>query len=204
MMTGFKSRAGKPFTASLKLDDGQARFDFDGSSGAKADSYDRGSARTDQRSASAPRHQTAERPPEASQQDQTSRAKRRRHEENEGSKRELEKTARDRCGPPTAPNAGIAICPKCGQGQIIEGRRGYGCNRYREGCNFVVWKEIAGLRLTEQQIHGLITERRTPAIAGFVDAQGNRFSARIELDDELVVRLTPAPVPEAPMSPPLQ
>ncbi|MGQ4807213.1 DNA topoisomerase 3 [Candidatus Entotheonellaceae bacterium PAL068K] len=34
-------------------------------------------------------------------------------------------------------------CPKCGKGQIIEGRKGYGCNRYRHGCDFVVWKEMA-------------------------------------------------------------
>ena len=31
-------------------------------------------------------------------------------------------------------------CPKCCRGGIIEGRRGYGCNRFREGCDFVVWK----------------------------------------------------------------
>lgn len=52
-------------------------------------------------------------------------------------------------------------CPKCEQGSIIEGRRGYGCNRYREGCDFVVWKEISGKQLTEKQVHALIAKRKT-------------------------------------------
>lgn len=34
----------------------------------------------------------------------------------------------------------IGICPKCG-GDIWEGNKNYYCTRYREGCNFVLWKE---------------------------------------------------------------
>ena len=28
-------------------------------------------------------------------------------------------------------------CPKCTKGTLIQGRAAWGCNRYREGCNFV-------------------------------------------------------------------
>ena len=61
--------------------------------------------------------------------------------------------------PSSEPRPAPLVCPKCGQGRIIEGRRGFGCSRYREGCDFVVWKEISGKRLTEKQIHALVSKR---------------------------------------------
>jgi DNA topoisomerase-3 len=81
-------------------------------------------------------------------------------------------------------------CPKCGRGLIIQGRRGYGCDRYREGCDFVVWREIGGKRLTERQIAELIRTRRTRLIQGFRDPSGQTFGARLELspDGQTVVR----------------
>ncbi len=75
-------------------------------------------------------------------------------------------------------------CPKCGQGRIIEGRRGHGCNRYREGCDFVVWKEISGKRLTEKQVHALITQGKTRLIKGFKGRSGMKFDARLRLDEK--------------------
>ena len=76
-------------------------------------------------------------------------------------------------------------CPKCGQGLIIQGRRGFGCNRYRDGCDFVVWREIGGKRLTERQIAELIRTGRTRAIQGFQDPSGQAFEGRLELGPEL-------------------
>ena len=75
-------------------------------------------------------------------------------------------------------------CPKCGQGDIIEGRRGYGCNRFREGCDFVVWKEISGKQLTEKQIHALIRKGKTRLIKGFNGRSGKKFDARLLLDEQ--------------------
>ena len=60
----------------------------------------------------------------------------------------------------SARSTSALTCPKCRQGQIIEGQRGFGCNRYREGCDFVVWKEMAGKKLTEKQIHALIAKAK--------------------------------------------
>jgi DNA topoisomerase-3 len=80
-------------------------------------------------------------------------------------------------------------CPRCGQGRIIEGRRGFGCSRYREGCDFVVWKEISGKRLTDKQIHALIGKRKTPLIRGFKDRSGGKFNARLKLDAQRKVVL---------------
>ncbi len=74
-------------------------------------------------------------------------------------------------------------CPKCGQGQIIEGRKGFGCNRYREGCDFVVWKEIAGKKLTLNQIERLVTKGKSTLLKGFKNKAGRPFQAYLKLED---------------------
>ena len=90
-----------------------------------------------------------------------------------------EETARSAADPSAA-----LTCPKCRQGQIIEGQRGFGCNRYREGCNFVVWKEMAGKKLTERQIQTLIAKGKTGIIKGFKSKKGSKFDARLKLGPE--------------------
>jgi len=54
---------------------------------------------------------------------------------------------------------GIAdlVCPACRQGQIITGKRGWGCSRWREGCKFVVWFEEAGKRRSVDDLRTLVT-----------------------------------------------
>ena len=81
------------------------------------------------------------------------------------------------------PSAALT-CPKCRQGQIIEGQRGFGCNRYRQGCDFVVWKEMAGKKLTERQIQTLIAKGKTGVIKGFKSKKGSKFDARLKLGPE--------------------
>lgn len=106
-----------------------------------------------------------------------------------------------RPAPPTAPVAtpptteppspqGLLTCPKCGRGRVIEGRRGFGCNRYREGCDFVVWKQVAGRTIGESEIRALVLDGHTGLIRGFSDANtGARVDARLRLDErwQLVV-----------------
>ena len=76
------------------------------------------------------------------------------------------------------------LCPKCGQGQIIQGKRGYGCNRYREGCDFVVWQQVSGKKLTENQVRTLIEKGKTRLIRGFTSRTGEKFAARLQLDEQ--------------------
>ncbi len=80
-------------------------------------------------------------------------------------------------------------CPQCKQGRIIEGKRGFGCQRFREGCNFVVWKVVGGKKLTEKQIYRLIRQRQTTLLSGFVDAEGKSYKARLKLSKEGTVTI---------------
>lgn len=81
-------------------------------------------------------------------------------------------------------------CPRCGLGHIMEGNRGFGCNRFREGCDFVIWKEFSGKKLTLTQIKALLKRGKTSKIKGFKDAQGNSFEGRLFLDSARNVQLT--------------
>lgn len=52
-------------------------------------------------------------------------------------------------------------CPRCQVGHLMEGKRGWGCGRWREGCSFVVWFETMGRRLSAAQLRDLMTRGRT-------------------------------------------
>ena len=85
--------------------------------------------------------------------------------------------------------AAIAPCPRpgCG-GSIIEGRRGFGCTRYREGCRFVIWKESLGRRITAAMAASLAKSGRTrPLVLTMPD--GSKGKGRLRLADPATGRL---------------
>jgi DNA topoisomerase-3 len=60
-----------------------------------------------------------------------------------------------------APVAAALICPRCKQGALVAGHRGWGCTRWREGCAFVIWFEIAGRRITDAELADLVSKGKT-------------------------------------------
>ena len=50
------------------------------------------------------------------------------------------------------------LCPRC-KSPIIKGSKGYGCSKWKEGCNFVLWREYKGIELNEGQIRTLLQKR---------------------------------------------
>ncbi|NEX23185.1 DNA topoisomerase III [Thiorhodococcus mannitoliphagus] len=152
---GFVSKAGKPFAAALRLDPA-GKVMLDFGDAAKGRSAAPRNARASSGSTPLASDKRVEAPP---QEPASSHAPSLRED------------------PP--------LCPKCGQGRIIEGRRGFGCNRYRDGCNFVVWKQIDALVLTEGQIRALIEHGRAGPIAA-TDAHGPVY---LQLDAHWQVRV---------------
>lgn len=71
-------------------------------------------------------------------------------------------------------------CPVCG-GDLTTTPFGYGCRNYKKdksGCNFNIG-EIAGIRLSEEQVKKLVEEGRTDTIRGFKSKAGKRFDAAL-------------------------
>jgi DNA topoisomerase-3 len=83
----------------------------------------------------------------------------------------------------------IAPCPRegCG-GQIIVGRKGFGCSHYKEGCRFVIWKESFGKRLSVPMVRALLQKGRTGKLK-LQRADGEPMEARIVLIDRNSGRL---------------
>jgi DNA topoisomerase-3 len=52
----------------------------------------------------------------------------------------------------------LGDCPRCGR-PVIEGKRGFGCSGWREGCPFVLWKEYRGRLLELAHVRELLQRR---------------------------------------------
>lgn len=81
----------------------------------------------------------------------------------------------------------IGGCPKCQKGNVIEGKKGYGCSEYKRGCDFVIWKEKASKKLSASIVKTLIEKRKTKKLDGFISKAQNKFSASLILNNEFKV-----------------
>jgi DNA topoisomerase-3 len=79
---------------------------------------------------------------------------------------------------------GLGPCPKCQAGFVRKTPKGWGCSRYKEaGCDFVIWAQVAGKKLTEAVARELVQSGTTAhAIEGFVSKEKKTFAARLKLD----------------------
>ncbi len=83
---------------------------------------------------------------------------------------------------------GIAECPKCPQGSVEKrkSKKGvgfYACNH--TDCNFVIFENMAGSKLSQTHVKELITQRQTKnKVKGFKSKKGNKFDAYVELNNE--------------------
>jgi DNA topoisomerase-3 len=73
------------------------------------------------------------------------------------------------------------ICPRCRQGTVVAGNRGWGCTRWREGCAFVIWFEIAGRRITDAELADLVSKGKTRK-RKWRSGEGAEIGGRLVLD----------------------
>lgn len=59
-------------------------------------------------------------------------------------------------------------CPKCKEGQILKGKKAYGCSTYEDGCDFVLPFAILGKKLTEKQATDLLKKGKTTKMTGIL------------------------------------
>jgi DNA topoisomerase-3 len=63
----------------------------------------------------------------------------------------------------------LGDCPRCGR-PVIEGRQGFGCSGWGEGCPFVLWREYHGQPLGDEEVRELLQRRVLPRPRTFGDA----------------------------------
>ncbi|MGI8909377.1 MAG: topoisomerase C-terminal repeat-containing protein, partial [Rubrobacteraceae bacterium] len=83
----------------------------------------------------------------------------------------------------------VGACPNCGA-PVVETKKAFGCSAWKQsGCDFVVWKTVAGKRVSEAQAKQLLTKGRTGKLKGFKSKAGKPFEAALVLDETRKVRL---------------
>ena len=73
------------------------------------------------------------------------------------------------------------VCPFCGKA-MRKWDKGYSCTGHKNGCQFTIWSEVAGKKLTESQVKAICEKGKTGAIKGFMSKAGKEFTARLVLN----------------------
>lgn len=85
---------------------------------------------------------------------------------------------------------GLGECPQCKKGVVRTTPKGAGCNRWKEGCTFSIWREVFGKELTDEQMKSLVEKKCTEVIKGFKKKSGTgTYNAKLVINDEFKVRL---------------
>ena len=80
----------------------------------------------------------------------------------------------------------IGTCPRCG-GEIREGKTGYGCSNWKEGCKFVIWKKpkadiFKNVTISAEQAKTLL-EGKSVLMNRLINKSDKEFKAMVSLDD---------------------
>ena len=76
-------------------------------------------------------------------------------------------------------------CPLCKEGAVVATPKGWGCSRFKTGgCKLAIWSEMAGHKLTADEVRELLANGSTKAPTSFYStAKKKNFQARIRLDE---------------------
>ena len=65
---------------------------------------------------------------------------------------------------------------------MVEGAKSYGCENWKTGCKFKIWKTIAGKKITLRSAQALLKKGRSPRLKGFESKSGQPFEAALKLE----------------------
>ena len=74
----------------------------------------------------------------------------------------------------------LGPCPVCA-GDVVVGKKAYGCSNWKNGCSFVVWKTIAKKEITPDIAQQLLATGETEMLPGFTSKSGKPFDAKLKV-----------------------
>ncbi|MBT2217937.1 topoisomerase C-terminal repeat-containing protein [Virgibacillus dakarensis] len=79
----------------------------------------------------------------------------------------------------------LGSCPNCG-GKVMEGKKGFGCSNWKNGCKFVIWKNDKYLqtmkkRVTKTMVKQLLKNKRVH-VKGLTSKKGKKFNAYLQYE----------------------
>lgn len=82
----------------------------------------------------------------------------------------------------TTNHTALGKCPVCGK-DVVESTKGFGCSGYKDGCKFVIWKEISKKKIGVTIAKELLIKGRTGKMKGFKSKAGKDYEATLVLVD---------------------
>ena len=82
--------------------------------------------------------------------------------------------------------ANINNCPKCKKGLVVKGKYAWGCNAFRDGCDFRLPLDFAGKKLSDSNIKALCLKGRTSEIKS-ADVDGNVINGNVVLNADFTL-----------------
>ncbi|MCB9198520.1 MAG: DNA topoisomerase 3 [Flavobacteriales bacterium] len=77
------------------------------------------------------------------------------------------------------------ICPKCGQGEMIRGKKAWGCSRFNSGCQFVIPFQFEDVTLSDSDMKELVTNGKSRYKLPFKGKKGEIDKLYIGLSKKL-------------------
>ncbi|WP_313717429.1 type IA DNA topoisomerase, partial [Kaistella carnis] len=79
-------------------------------------------------------------------------------------------------------------CPKCKENKLMKGKTAIGCSNYK-GCGFKIPFLLFGKKLTEKQIHDLITKGKSSKLKGFTEHPEGLSEGILRLTNDFLLDL---------------
>lgn len=80
------------------------------------------------------------------------------------------------------------LCPTCAR-PIVDRPQAFSCSEWKQGCAFVIWKTIAGKKISLALAKTLASGKESQVLKGFKSKAGKKFDARLKLDNGKVIFL---------------
>ena len=80
------------------------------------------------------------------------------------------------------------ICPKCREKNLIQGKTAVGCSDFK-GCGFKIPFVVFGKKLSEKQIHDLVTKSKSSKLKGFTEHPENILEGILHINQEFSLEL---------------
>lgn len=77
------------------------------------------------------------------------------------------------------------ICPKCGQGEMIRGKKAWGCSKYSSGCQFVIPFQFEDVFLSDADMKELVQNRKSRYKLPFQSKKGEVTKLYVGLNKKL-------------------
>lgn len=74
------------------------------------------------------------------------------------------------------------ICPKCKKGNLLEGKTGFGCSQWKEGCDLLLPFKFMEKKISEKQLIRLVQKGETVQLKGF-NKDGENYNGKLVLNE---------------------